>query len=46
MRADVARMRASLRPLAGATAERLAAEAHERYRLRELVETPRYLHGG
>ena len=46
VRADVARMRASLRPLAGATAERLAAEAHERYRLRELVETPRYIHGG
>jgi hypothetical protein len=29
-----------------ADAERLAAEAHELYRRRELVETPRYVHGG
>ncbi|HEX3318321.1 MAG TPA: hypothetical protein VHR88_09895 [Solirubrobacteraceae bacterium] len=46
VRADVDRMLASLRPLGGATADRLAAEAHERYRVRELVETPRYVHGG
>jgi hypothetical protein len=45
VRADVARMRGTLRPLQGPHAERLAAEAHERYRLRELVETPRYAHG-
>src|SRR5919197_3209241 len=31
VRADVARMLARLRPLVGADAERLAAEAHERY---------------
>jgi hypothetical protein len=46
VRADVARMRARLRPLCGGVAERLAAEAHERYRIRELVETPRYVNGG
>jgi hypothetical protein len=46
VRADVARMLARLRPLVDADAERLAAEAHERYRVRELVETPRYIHGG
>src|ERR687887_217298 len=39
VRADVARMLARLRPLVDADAERLAAEAHERYRVRELVET-------
>ena len=44
VRADVARMRAALRPLCGPDAERLAAEAHELYRLRELVETPLYAH--
>jgi hypothetical protein len=42
VRADVARMRAALRTRVGPTAERSVAEAHERYRLRELVETPRY----
>ena len=42
VRDDVARMRAVLRPLVGPAAERLAEEAHERYRVRELVETPRY----
>ena len=44
VRADVERMRAALRPLCGATAARLAAEAHELYRVRELAETPRYAH--
>ena len=46
VRADVARMRDALRPLQGPAAGRLAAEAHERYRVRELVETPRYAHAG
>jgi hypothetical protein len=46
VRADVTRMRATLRPLVSADADELAAEAHERYRLRELVETPRYAHAG
>jgi hypothetical protein len=46
VRADVAGMLARLRPLVDADAKRLAAEAHERYRVRELVETPRYIHGG
>lgn len=46
VRADVTRMRAALRPLCGPGAERLAAEAHELYRLRELVETARYAHAG
>ena len=47
-RADVARALDQLRPMVdtGADAERLAAEAHELYRRRELVETPRYVHGG
>jgi hypothetical protein len=44
--ADVQRMRAALAPLAGADGERRAAEAQELYRVRELVETPRYAHGG
>jgi hypothetical protein len=44
--ADVRRMRAALAPLAGADGERRAAEAHELYRVRELVETPRYAHAG
>jgi hypothetical protein len=44
--ADVDRMRRALRPLLGAAGERLAAEAHERYRVRELVEAPRYAHVG
>jgi hypothetical protein len=46
VRADVTRMRAALRPLCGPEAERRAAEAHELYRVRELVETPRYAHAG
>jgi hypothetical protein len=46
VRRDVARMRDALRPRQGPAAGRLAAEAHERYRLRELVETPRYAHAG
>ena len=44
VRRDVARMRAALRPLCGPDADRLAAEAHELYRRRELVETPLYAH--
>ncbi|MEA2256609.1 MAG: hypothetical protein QOG35_2654 [Solirubrobacteraceae bacterium] len=43
--ADVAAMRDELRPLAGDGGP-MAAEAHERYRQRELVETPRYAHAG
>jgi hypothetical protein len=46
VRADVARARATLRPLVGPAATRLADEAHERYRRRELVETARYAHVG
>jgi hypothetical protein len=46
VQADVARMRDALRPLCDADADRLATEAHERYRVRELVETPRYAHAG
>ena len=48
VRGDVARALHELRPMvdADADAERLAAEAHELYRRRELVETPRYVHGG
>jgi hypothetical protein len=44
--ADVQRMLIALRPLAGADGARRAAEAHELYRVRELVETPRYAHAG
>jgi hypothetical protein len=44
VRADNDRTRAALRPLVGPDAPAVLAEAHERYRLRELVETPRYLH--
>jgi hypothetical protein len=44
--ADVRRMHAALAPLAGGDGERRAAEAHELYRVRELVETPRYAHAG
>jgi len=44
--ADVQRMLVALRPLAGADGARWAAEAHELYRVRELVETPRYAHAG
>ena len=46
VRRDVKRMREALRPLCGPEAERLAAEAHELYRLRELAETPLYAHAG
>jgi hypothetical protein len=46
VQADVERMRSQLRPLASATAQQLVAEAHERYRVRELVETPRYAQAG
>jgi hypothetical protein len=42
VRADVDRMCAELR--AWPAAPLLAAEAHERYRVRELVETPLYAH--
>jgi hypothetical protein len=41
--ADVERMREALRPLAAGGGAQ-AAEAHERYRVRELAETPRYAH--
>jgi hypothetical protein len=44
--ADVQRMRAALAPLTAGDGARRAAEAHELYRLRELVETPRYAHAG
>jgi hypothetical protein len=44
--ADVRRMLAELAPLAAGSGERRAAEAHELYRVRELVETPRYAHAG
>jgi hypothetical protein len=46
VRADVARVRDALRGVGGPVADRLAAEAHELYRVRELVETPRYAHAG
>jgi hypothetical protein len=42
VRADVDDARARLRARAGAAADALAAEAHERYRVRELAEVPRY----
>ena len=44
--ADVQRMRAALAPLTAGGGARRAAEAHELYRVRELVETPRYVHAG
>ena len=44
--ADVRRMRTALAPLAAGEGDRRAAEAHELYRVRELVETPRYAHAG
>jgi hypothetical protein len=44
--ADVDRGRAGLRARSGEAAQRLAAEAHERYRVRELAEVPRYAHAG
>ena len=43
VRADTERTRHTLAALAGPVGERLAAEAHELYRVRELAETPRYL---
>lgn len=46
VRADVARARADLRALVTPEAAARIAEAHELYRLRELVETPRYAHAG
>ena len=46
VRADVERMRIALRPLVDSESARLADEAHELYRVRELVETPLYAHGG
>jgi hypothetical protein len=42
----VRRMRAALAPLTAGEGGRRAAEAHELYRVRELVETPRYAHAG
>ncbi|HEY7074645.1 MAG TPA: hypothetical protein VH418_04725 [Solirubrobacteraceae bacterium] len=44
VRADVARMRRDLRARLGPAAPLLTAEAHERYRVRELAETPLYAH--
>ena len=44
--ADVRRMRGALAPLTKGDGARMAAEAHELYRVRELVETPRYAHAG
>jgi hypothetical protein len=46
VRADVTGMRRTLRGLVGPDAARFAAEAHELYRLRELVETPTYALAG
>jgi hypothetical protein len=42
VRAEVDGARAQLRERAGTIAQALAAEAHERYRVRELAEVPRY----
>jgi hypothetical protein len=42
VRADTARTLARLWPLVDATAAHLVREAHERYRRRELIETPLY----
>jgi hypothetical protein len=44
--ADVRRMRGALAPLTAGEGAHMAAEAHELYRVRELVETPRYAHAG
>jgi hypothetical protein len=44
--ADVRRMCNALSPLTAGEGARRAAEAHELYRVRELVETPRYAHAG
>ena len=46
VRADVDDARAQLRGRAGDAALRLAEEAHERYRVRELAEVPRYAGAG
>jgi hypothetical protein len=46
VRAETRRTIALLRPLVEDPTSRLAGEAHERYRRRELVETPLYAHAG
>jgi hypothetical protein len=46
VREETNRTIALLRPLVEDAAEPLAREAHERYRWRELVETPLYAHAG
>lgn len=46
VRAETEQTIALLRPLVADAASRLAGEAHERYRRRELVETPLYAHAG
>ena len=46
VRAETDRTIALLRPLVEDEASSLAGEAHERYRRRELVETPLYAHAG
>ncbi len=46
VRAETEQTIALLRPLVEDAASRLAGEAHERYRRRELVETPLYAHAG
>jgi hypothetical protein len=43
VRADTDRTRATLRDMSSPVGARLADEAHELYRLRELAETPRYV---
>ena len=43
VRADTERTKHLLAALSGPVGDRLAAEAHELYRVRELAETPRYL---
>jgi hypothetical protein len=45
VRADNDRNRAALRDMVGPDGARLAEEAHELYRMRELVEAPRYARG-
>lgn len=42
VRADNTRARETMRPMVGARGAVLADEAHERYRVRELAETPSY----
>jgi hypothetical protein len=46
VRAETEHTMALLRPLVADATSRLAGEAHERYRRRELVETPLYAHAG